>query len=390
MSRSRITLLAVATLVAVVAVAVILIQREHAREDVVVKPPPAAPSQQQQQQQATLETPTSPADAITPAPPTTTTTSPVAPFAASTTPPPSEDGVALLPSIKPDEPAALNATDAATCVAFAPGGRLLVARASGRLQFVDLATGQRQAIKMKLPSPRAVALAPAGDRIAVANAASADVWHVASAHQTHLAGGDVTALLFGRGGPLYTGHAGDELKVWASPSWTSSTTLRPNVGGVTQLAESPSSAHVAVIGASGGVAVCDVGERAVKQRLGADQAWTSVAFAPDGRTIAAAGPRGVAMWDTILWQPRPAPGGAEPATDVAFWRGGTVIVAAGADGDIRIYDLGTRQLMTTLSGKGGKIVAIDFADDGRTIAAITADGIVTWDSVARTSRALAH
>jgi WD40 repeat protein len=391
MSRSRIVLLAAATFVAAAAVSMILIQRQRPRprEDVAVKPP-AAPSQQQGKF-ATPTTPaTSPADAITPAP--TTPTTPATPPAgtvvlAPTSPPANEDGVALLPQVKPPAPVAENATDAATFVAFAPNGRLLVARASGRLQFIDLATGQRQAIEMKLPSPRAVALAPAGDRIAVANAESTDVWHVASSHRTRLAGGDVTALRFGRSGQLYTGHAGGELKVWASPNWTSSTTLRPNVGGVTQIVESPSSAHVAVIGASGGVAVCDVGERSVKQRLGAEQAWTAVAFAPDGRTLAAAGPGGIAMWDTMLWQPRPAPGGADAATHVDFWRGGTVLVTAGADGAIRIYDLATRQLLTTLSGKG-RIASLDLADDGRTIAAITADGLVIWDATMRAARHL--
>jgi WD40 repeat protein len=74
---------------------------------------------------------------------------------------------------------------------------------------------------------------------------------------------------------------------------------------------------------------------------------------------------------------------------VAFWRGGTVIVTANSDGAIRIYDMATRQLLTTLSG-GGKppIVSIDLADDGRTIATANAAGIVIWDSTARTSRLL--
>ena len=392
MSRSRIALLAVAPLVAMVVVALVLLHREQTRDYGVGRPPP--PPSITPTPQLKTPPPTSPAIVVTLDAPTTAPVV-VAPPPASSPPPsssspPTEDGVALLPQVKPPAAPALveDATDTATFIAFAPGGRLLVARASGRLQFIDPATGQRQAIDMKLAPPRAVALSPAGDRVAVANAESADVWHVASSRKTHLAGGDVTAMRFGRGDQLYTGHAGGEVKVWTPPSWTSSTTLRPNVGGVTQIVESPASAHLAVIGASGGVAICDVGDHAVKQRLGADQAWASVAFAPDGRTLAAAGPRGVAMWDTILWRPRPAPGGTEAATHVAFWRGGTVLVTATADGAIRIHDLATRQLMMTLGGGKGPFASIDFADDGRTIAASDANGVAIWDATTRAARQL--
>jgi WD40 repeat protein len=169
--------------------------------------------------------------------------------------------------------------------------------------------------------------------------------------------------------------------------------MNPKVGAVARIAQSSATAHVAVIGASGGIAVCDLGDRSVKQRLAADQAWSALAFAPDGHTLAATGAHGTAMWDTILWQPRPAPGGKDPATHVAFWRGGTVIVTAGADGAIRIFDLATRQVLTTLSAAGAgnaPIVSIDLADDGRTIAASNAAGVTIWDSVARSSRAISH
>jgi WD40 repeat protein len=292
----------------------------------------------------------------------------------------------------PQPPAIAEAAgDATAFVAFAPGGRVIIARASGRIEFVDLATGQRQPIEMKLGSPRAVALSPAGDRIAVANAESADIWHVTSSSKTHLAGGDVTAILFARGGQLVTGHSGGELKIWDGPNWTNAVTLAPKVGAVAHIAQSPTTAHVAVVGAGGGVAVCDIGDHQLKQRLGAEAAWTSVAFAPDGRTIAAVGAGGIAMWDTILWQKRAAPGGKEPATDVAFWRGGTVIVTAGGDGAIRIHDLATRQLLTTLrAGGNAPVTSIDLAGDGRTIAAGNAEGVTIWDAVARSSRALAH
>jgi WD40 repeat protein len=63
-------------------------------------------------------------------------------------------------------------------------------------------------------------------------------------------------------------------------------------------------------------------------------------------------------------------------------------VTASSDGAIRIYDLATRQLLTTLSGAKEPIVSIDLADDGRTIAASNGAAVTIWDSVARSSRPL--
>ena len=389
MSRSTVALLALAPLVVIVIVALMLLHRQNTR-DYGIKPPastaPAAPVV------ATPTPPTStstaaPEIAVTPPPPPTTPPPPALP-------PPNEDGVALLPQVKPAAPApapADAATDPAMFGAFAPDGRVLVARQSGRLQFIDLSSGQRQNIEMELAKPRAVGISAAGDRVAVANADSTEIWHVTSSNKTRLTGGDVTAIAFTPGDRVITGNSGGEIKFWDGPSWANTSSGRPGVGAVAHIAQSKTNAHLlAVIGASGGVAVCDTGDRAVKQRLGADQAWTSIAFSPDGRTLAAAGPRGVTMWDAMLWQTRPAPGGNEPATHVAFWRTGTVLVTAGADGAIHIYDVATRQLLTTLSGGDAKstIGSLDLSDDGRTILTTSSAGITIWDSVARTSRAL--
>jgi hypothetical protein len=418
MSRSTRLLLLFAVVPLVAIVAIVLLNRQRTRDYAAkpLPPPQAKPVPPTTTSPATMPaavvpsespvavmpTPT-PATLAAPAPeptlpqvsePTTTPTvaSPAPPPAAST-PAPNEDGIALLPSLKPPAPAAVAAEaghDAATFIAFAPGARLLVVRSSGQMEFLNFATGQHQPIELKLPAPRAVALSQAGDCIVVGNAESTDVWHVTSSSKTHLAGGDVTSIAFARGGQLLTGHAGGEVKIWDGPAWTNATTMSPNVGAIVKIASSPASAQFAVIGASGGVAVCDAADHTLKQRLGAEQAWTSAAFSPDGRTIAAVGAQGVTMWDTILWQKRAAPGGSDDAMHVAFWRGGTVVVTTAADGAIRIYDLATRQLLATLSAGNTPVISIDLADDGRTIATSNAGGVTIWDVLARSSRQLEH
>ena len=240
-------------------------------------------------------------------------------------------------------------------------------------------------------SPTSPPPATDGDRIAIANGETTIIWHVSSASATQVAGGDVTTLAFARGGGLVTGHAGGEIKLWETPSWTHVATIAPGVGAVGRIAFSPAALQAAAIGAGdGGVAVCDAGDRQVKQRLAADKPWTWVDYSPDGHTLAVAGPGGVALWDTIGWQSRPAPGGNDAATFVSFWRGGSGLVTAGADGAIRSFDLATRQPLVTLGGGSGvaPIASLALGADDRTIAVSSGNGVILWDAATRASRAL--
>jgi WD40 repeat protein len=295
---------------------------------------------------------------------------------------PTVDGIAVIPRTAPTESTAITG-DAATHVAFSPGGRLLVARAGGRIDFVDLVTGQRQPVGLKLAGPRAVALSPDGGRIAVAAAGGTEIWHVLSASRTRLEAGDVRALAFAPGGlTLATADASGVIKLWDTTSWATTATL-PGGRGVNAITFSPGRARLAVAG--DGAAIWNLAERKIEKRLLATSC-AAIDFAPDERTLATASNQGVTTWESVFWQTRAVLGG--PATHVAFWRGGSVVVVAGSDGMIRIWDLATGGLLTTLTGMNGPITSMSLSSDSRNIAACGGAGVILWDAATRTSRKL--
>ena len=325
-----------------------------------------------------------------------TTTATTATATTATAPAANEDGIALLPpSMRPAEtPAPLTRapTDSPVSVAFAPDGRLLVARANGRIELLDLATGQRQPVRLKLASVRAAAMSPTGNLVVAADGAVTEVVHVASGTTTQLpnAGGAVAvAFTPGAGSELLVaqGGPGGAMTQWEVMGWKNRGSVLPNVGTIACLAPASDGTRVAVAGSTG-VAIVSLGARTIKPTLAKGAGAHGVAFSPDGQTLAIAGPKGVSLWETTFWQKR-ADVGPEGATQVAFWRNGSVIVSSGgADGAVRIRDVATRNVVVTLGAGGQRITSMALSGDDRTLITCVGNDVIIWDTLTRTSRKL--
>jgi WD40 repeat protein len=135
--------------------------------------------------------------------------------------------------------------------------------------------------------------------------------------------------------------------------------------------------------------------------------YSNLAFSPDGRTLAAENPdQTVSLWEVAGGKERahlgtaPAPalmnarqamfvnvfgmmGGAAEAPTLAFAPDGRTLAAKGADGSVRVWDLPAGKEMAPLKGHDGSVTALAFAADSKTLASGASDTtILLWDLAA--------
>jgi dipeptidyl aminopeptidase/acylaminoacyl peptidase len=106
-----------------------------------------------------------------------------------------------------------------------------------------------------------------------------------------------------------------------------------------------------------------------------------IAFAPDGRTLAVADDRVVRLWDPKNWKEvRRLEGHREIVHAVAFSPDGTTLVTASADRTARLWEVRTGVEVRRFEGHARSVRTAAFSPDGKTLATGGDDSLVRlWE-----------
>jgi WD40 repeat protein len=111
---------------------------------------------------------------------------------------------------------------------------------------------------------------------------------------------------------------------------------------------------------------------------GHDGPVRSICFAPDSRTLAAAGessPDAAALWDTTTGREKSRMKNGGPSTAIALAPDGKMLATASLSGVLRIWETATGDELMTLEGDRAGLLSLAFSPDGSALAV----GDIHWN-----------
>jgi serine/threonine protein kinase/WD40 repeat protein len=154
------------------------------------------------------------------------------------------------------------------------------------------------------------------------------------------------------------------------------------MGGVITTIPVPDPTKPPAVHQEGAILIWDVtADRPRKVIRGESSMVSTLAFAPDGRTLASAAfDLSVKLWDTRTYDVRGVlKGSATPVFSLAFSAKSSQLVAGALDGVVKMWDLNDTSTPTTFKGHINSVSSVCVAPDGRTVVAGCVDGTIrSW------------